>query len=265
MTAGPAITPPPGKAAIIVYRPAKIPGVLLQTSGASRVAFDDQWISALNKGENFAFYAWPGQHRIESAIGVDREGTVQLDVKAGETYYVAAGPSRPTPVSLVSSLGTKVSMVDKETAEKEMTGSKPVEWARDLLEGTISEIGSLDALPTNVTECGNVEWNPDIDSIKTSAFHRSSILKGAVLVSDEALILKLSNELQGSVPMGVRIPLRDIASVGIKNKMMLRIVLVTRKSGRLDSFSVLTSGGGRIDRDRTTVCAGLLTDKLGHS
>jgi len=64
ITADLAITPPPGKAVIIVYRPAKIPGVLLQTGGASRVAFDGQWISALSKGENFAFYAWPGQHRI---------------------------------------------------------------------------------------------------------------------------------------------------------------------------------------------------------
>ena len=46
--------------------------------------------------------------------------------------------------------------------------------------------------------------------------------------------------------------------------MVRRVVVITRKGGRVDSFSVTTSGGGRIDRDRTQACGELLTSKLRH-
>jgi hypothetical protein len=256
------LTAPPGKAVVVVYRPAKVPGVLLQRGGASRVAFDDQWLSSLQKGEHFIFHAWPGKHRFESAIGFERQGTIEFELKAGEIYYVAAGPTRPTPVSLVSSTGTDVKLVTREFAESDLAGSKPVPWAREMVEGTFGEVRVLDRIPGNATEFGPVEWHPDVDSIKTSTFKRSSMLKGAVLVTEDALLIRLTTSAGGAEPMGVRIPYADIASVEVKNKMAQRAVVVTRRNGRLDSFAVTTAGGGRIDRERTQAAGELLAGRL---
>jgi hypothetical protein len=46
--------------------------------------------------------------------------------------------------------------------------------------------------------------------------------------------------------------------------MVRRVVVLTRKTGRLDSFSVITSGGGRIDRDKTQSCGEALSVKVKH-
>lgn len=264
MSADPVPPAPAGKATIIVYRPVKIPGVLLQAGGKSHLGYDEQWISALSKGEHFAFYAWPGRHKIESSIGVEREGTVELDVKPGETYYISAGPNRPTPISVVSSTGTAVALMDQETAEKELAGSKPVKWMQDLLQGTLAEVGTLSPLPTGATLCGPAEWTPDVDSIKTSIFQRYALLRGTVYVSDDALALKFDSGAAEGDSLGVSIPIADIASVEIKNKMVRRVVVVTRKNGRLDSFTVISSGGGRIDRDKTQSCGDVLASKVKH-
>jgi hypothetical protein len=260
------LVPPPlaGKATIIVYRPAKIPGVLLQAGGKSHLGYDEQWISALSKGEHFAFYAWPGLHKIESSIGVESEGAVELDVKAGATYYISAGPKRPTPISVVSSTGTAVALMDKETAEKELVGSKPVKWMQDLLQGTLAEVGTIGPLPSGAMQCGPAEWAPDVDSIKTSVFQRYVLLRGSLYVSDDALVLKFDSGSAAEKSPGVSIPIADIATVEIKNKMVRRVVLVTRKNGRLDSFTVISSGGGRIDRDKTQSCGDALASKVKH-
>jgi hypothetical protein len=89
------VTPQPGKASIVVFRgpdPALIPSRI-----AYHIAFDEQWISTLPPGKYFAFHAWPGLHRIEPPIRGERgptdsrgSSTLDLEVKAGETYYIAA-------------------------------------------------------------------------------------------------------------------------------------------------------------------------------
>jgi hypothetical protein len=265
------ITPPPGKAAVVVYRLSRVKGVLLQHKTPDRIAFDEQWISSLSPGEHFVFYAWPGAHRIESALwserraeGDSRPGTLRLDVKAGETYYVTAGPVKPTVISTESSQDVAVMLMDQESALKDLAESKPVDWAKDLVEGTLAEVRALDlqAGGTSV-ECGPAEWSPDVDSVKTSVFKRSSFLHGTVHVRDDALVLKLVSPPGETSPVGVTIPFADIAAVEIKNKVLKRIVLITRKNGRVDSFSVTTEGGGRVDRDRTKACGDRLAGKLG--
>jgi hypothetical protein len=266
------IAPPPGKAVVVVYRPAKIAGVLYQKNTAHRIALDGQWISSISKGQHFAFYAWPGTHRIESPIGFERmseddsrgTGTLRLDVKAGETYYIKAGPVRNTRISLDASDTAAVMLMDKASALAEMAESTPVDWAKDLLEGTLAEVRALDPQAgATAFDCGSVEWSPDVDSIKTSTFKRSSILHGTLLGRDDAVVLQLAPTSADATPVGVTIPYADISAVEIRNKVLQRIVLITRKNGRLDSFSVLSPGGGRIDRDKTKSCGEQLAGKLG--
>jgi hypothetical protein len=110
--------------------------------------------------------------------------------------------------------------------------------------------------------CEPVEWTPDIDSVKSSAFKRGSILQGTIQLRDDALLLRLKPIAGESVASGITIPYADIASAEIRNKGLKRIVMITRKNGRLDSFSVLTAGGGRIDRDQTMSCGEQLAGKV---
>jgi len=59
--------PQPGKASIVVFRATREP--LLSAHNVDYpIAFDEQWISNLPKGEYFVFPAWPGRHRIALAL-----------------------------------------------------------------------------------------------------------------------------------------------------------------------------------------------------
>ena len=95
------ITPQPGKAAVVIYRAAR--GPFGSTGNTSYpIAFDEQWISTVPPGRYIAFPAWPGKHRIQPANKTEAlpsdagswEGSsvLDLDVKAGETYYIKANP-----------------------------------------------------------------------------------------------------------------------------------------------------------------------------
>jgi hypothetical protein len=264
------VTPPPEKAAVVVYRPAKLPGVILQANEAFRVAYDGQWISSVSRGTHFVFYAWPGAHKIEPSLASQRtpddrygSSTLNLDVKAGETYYVkAAPPDTPSIVAPTSSIA--FALMDKESAQKALAESKPVDWAKDLVEGTLAEVHPLSPQAEGAsTECKPVEWSPDVDSLKNMGDKRSSLLKGRVVLRDESLLLQLQSASDDAAIVGVTIPYADIATVEVRNKVLNRIVLITRKNGRLDSFSVTTAGGGRIDRGRTAACGEQLAGKLG--
>src|SRR5512139_2735826 len=135
-----AVMPPPGKAVVVVYRPAKIPGVLLQSNEPYFIAYDAQWISTVSKGRHFVFHAWPGAHLIQPAIRSDRlaandEGgssTLKLDVKAGETYYVKATPPDSTHI-FVAGEAIALTLVDQDSARKDLADSTPVDWAKDLV------------------------------------------------------------------------------------------------------------------------------------
>jgi hypothetical protein len=264
------VIPPLEKAAVVVYRPAKLPGVILQSNESFRVAYDGQWISSVSKGAHFVFYAWPGAHKIEPAIASQRtpddrygSSTLNLDVKAGETYYVKAAPA-DTPSIIAPSSSITFTLMDKESAQKDLAESTPVDWAKDLVEGTLAEVHPLSPQAGGAsTECKPVEWSPDVDSLRDLGDKRSSMLKGAVFLRDESLLLQLKSASDDATIVGVTIPYADITTVEVKNKVLNRIVLITRKTGRLDSFSVTTAGGGRIDRGRTAMCGEQLASKLG--
>jgi hypothetical protein len=95
------MAPPQGKATVVIYRAAR--GPFGSTGNTSYpIAFDEQWISTVPPGRYIAFPAWPGKHRIQPANKTEAlpsdagssEGSsvLDLDVKAGETYYIKANP-----------------------------------------------------------------------------------------------------------------------------------------------------------------------------
>jgi hypothetical protein len=255
------ITPQPGKAAVVIYRAARGPfGSAGNTSYP--IAFDEQWISTVPPGRYMAFPAWPGKRRIQPANRTealpsdagDWEGSsvLDLDVVTGETYYIKANPGTFRRAGTVA-----FELTSKEAAQKEFAGSKPVDWLKDLQEGTLAEVQPLSAQAG--VECANVQWRPDIDFIKTPSFDRISILKGTVILRDDAVVL----QLQSADPVGITIPYADIASIENKKKMANRAVVIHRKNGRLDSFQVTTPSGRGIHREETQACGAKLAAKLG--
>jgi hypothetical protein len=256
----------PGKAIIIIFRVEHGP-LFSAGNTAYPIAFDKQWISNLPPGQYFAFPAWPGMHRIAPALRMetspsgDAQGAsaVDLQVQAGETYYIKASPGTFKNAGTIA-----LELKTKESAQADMSGSMPVPWMHDLLNGTLAEVSSLATRSAPVgAECSSVEWHPDIDFIKTPDFARSSILYGSVLLQENSLLLKLASA-SGDGQAGIEIAYADIAAVEVKNRMLNRVVLITRRNGRLDSFSVLSAGGGRVDRDQTKICGDQLAGKLGH-
>jgi len=130
-------TPLPGKALIVVFRTARSP-FASAPNVAPYIAFDEQWVSTMPKARYFAFHAWPGPHRVAIALdteAISNEGAVELDVKAGETYYIKA-----TPGTFKEAGNTALEQVSKESAQTDMAGSTPVDWAKDLLEGTLADV-----------------------------------------------------------------------------------------------------------------------------
>jgi hypothetical protein len=261
------VNPPADKAALVVYRPAKVPGTLFQDNIDLHLAYDEQRISTVSKGRHFVFYAWPGAHKFEPSFEIfrmssDRCGssTIHLDVKAGETYYIKVTPPEGPPPC---PSGASLMPMDTESAQKELADSKPVDWAKDVVEGTLAEVHPIGAQVEGGAQCSPVQWIPDIDTIETSSFKRAS-LRGALFMRDDSLLLNLDLASGDAVPIGVTIPYADIATVEIKNKVLKRIGLIKRKNGRLDSFSVLTPDGIRVDRDQTKACADQLATHLTH-
>jgi hypothetical protein len=76
-------------------------------------------------------------------------------------------------------------------------------------------------------------------------------------------VLQLDSASGDAEPIGVTIPYTEIAAVEVENKMRKRAVVIQRKNGRLDSFSVTTPGGGWVDRDQTQACGEQLANKVG--
>jgi len=269
------IAPPSGKASIVIFRSAKEP--LLSAHNVDYpIAFDEQWISKLPKGRYFVFPAWPGRHRIAPAVRSEQIAAhtasewdspgamhLDLDVKAGETYYIKANPGafRFGSVDTMERVGrVAFELLSGETAQESLAASAPVDWLKDLQEGTLAEVRTVEAqAATAAFECGNVEWTPDIDSTQTSTFKRMSTLHGSVSLREGSLML----QLRSADAVGITIQYADIASAEIKNKGLKRAVVIRRKNGHLDSLSVLTSGGGRVDRERTKICGEQLAEKLG--
>jgi hypothetical protein len=266
------LAPQPGRASIVVFRAAREP-LLSAHNVAYPIAFDEQWISNLPKAKYFVFPAWPGTHRIALALRLqhlpsyasEREGSsgLDLDVKAGETYYIKANPGafRLGPDAF-SRVGTAaLELMSREAAQEDFASSTPVDWLKELQEGTLAEVRTLapPAEEPSAACAGGVEWIPDKDSVQTSNFKRMSILNGTVFLGSDALAL----HLKSTEPVGTVIPYTEIAAAEIRNKGLKRIVLIRRKNGHLDSFSVLTAGGGRVDRERTKVCGEALASKLG--
>jgi hypothetical protein len=253
-------TPLPGKALIVVFRMARSPFVSAPNV-APQIAFDEQWISTLPKARYVAFHASPGPHKIAIALRMqampnEAESTVNLDVKAGETYYIKATPGTFKEVG-----NTALEWVSKESAQTDMAGSTPVDWAKDLLEGTLADVRPLGSQVGAGARCERVYWSPDIDSVKTSAFKRGS-LRGTIFLTDDSLVLQLSSASSEAEPLGIAIPYADIAAVEVKNRMRFRAVVIRRKNGRLDSFNLSTPGGGWIDREQTQACGEQLARKL---
>lgn len=260
MAQQPDLTPQSGKASIVVYRAAR--EAFGGANTAYPIAFDEQWISNLPKGRYFAFPAWPGAHRIALALRMHQlpstasengsSSIIELNVEAGKTYYIKVAPG-----SLRQAGQAALELTTGEAAPEDFASSTPVDWVNDLLQGTLAEVRALS--PGNAsTVCGGVDWIPDIDPVKTSNFKRLTILHGTVVLQDDALVL----QLRSAESAGLTIPYSDIASVEIKGKGLYRIVLVQRKNGHLDSFSVMTSGGGRVDRDATKACGEQLASRI---
>jgi len=250
--------PRPGKALVVVFRAARSP-FLSAPNVAPYIAFDGQLISIMPKARYFAFHAWPGAHKVAIALdmqAVPNESTVNLDVQAGETYYIKA-----TPGTFKDITNTGLEQVSKESAQTDMAGSTPVDWAKDMLEGTLADMQSLDPQVGAGARCERADWRPDIDSVKTSGFKRG-FLRGTIFLGDDSLVLQLDLASNGADPIGIAIPYADIATVETKDRMLFRAVVITRKNGRLDSFSLATPGGGRIDREQTKACGEQLAGKL---
>jgi hypothetical protein len=252
--------PQPGKALIVVFRAARSP-FLSAPNVAPQIAFDDQWISTIPKARYFAFHAWPGSHKVAIALRMqalpnEAESMVNLDVKAGETYYINA-----TPGTLKNAGNTALDQVSKESALTDMAGSTPVDWAKDLLEGTLADVRPLGPQVGASAQCERVTWSPDIDAVETSGFKRGS-LRGTIFLGDDSLVLQLASASNEAEPIGIAIPYADIAAVEVKNRMRFRAVVIKRKNGRLDSFNLATAGGVWIDRDQTKACGEQLASKL---
>jgi hypothetical protein len=111
------------------------------------------------------------------------------------------------------------------------------------------------------TKCERADWRPDIDAVKASGFKRG-FLRGTILLGDDSLVLQLDSTSKEAAPLGIAIPYADIATVEVKDRMLFRTAVITRKNGRLDSFSLATPGGGRIDREQTKVCGEQLASRL---
>lgn len=258
------VNPPPDKAAIVVYRPARVPGAVFQDNIDLPLVYDEQWISTVSKGKHFVFYGWPGVHKIEPAIAMYRmapdarcgSSTMNLDVKPSETYYIKVVPASCTS-------GAALTLMEKESAEKDLTASEPVEWAKDLVDGTLADVHPVPPQAGDGnSQCAPVEWIPDIDSTKTWGSKRLSILHGTIFLQSDSLLLQLKPGASDTTPLAVTIAYADIARVEVKKQVLRRVVLITRKSGRLDSFSVLSTGGGRVHNERTQACRDQLAAKL---
>ena len=256
----PELAPQPGKASIVVYRAAR--EAFGGANTAYPIAFDEQWISNLPKGRYLAFPAWPGAHRIALALRMHQlpstasekgaSSVIDLNIEAGKTYYIKVEPGAFRQAGQAA-----LELTSGEAAPGDFASSTPVDWLNDLLTGTLSEVRTLSPGNTS-TECGAVEWIPDMDSVKTSFFKRLSILHGTVVLQDDALVL----QLKSTEPVGLAIPYTDIASAEIKGKGLYRAVVILRKNGHLDSFSVMTAGGGRVDRERTKMCGEQLASRI---
>jgi hypothetical protein len=269
------IAPPTGKASIVIFRAAKEP-LLSAHNVEYPIAYDEQWISKLPKGQYLVFPAWPGRHRIAPAIRSDQMPThaasewdspgapfLDLDVAAGETYYIKANPGafRFGGTDTMERVGrVAFELMSREAAQNDLAGSKPVDWLKDLQGGTLAEVLSLSAQAVNTgEECGVVEWTPDLDKVRTSTFKRMSVLRGTLFFQDDSLVL----HLKSAEPVAVVIPYTEIARAEVKNKVRMRAVVIGRKNGHVDSFTVLPARGVMIDRERTQFCGEHLASKLG--
>jgi hypothetical protein len=265
--------PQPGKASIVIFRAAREPA-LSARNVAYPIAFDAQWISNLPKARHFMFPAWPGKHRVALALRAhhlpsyasEGEGSsfLDLDVKAGETYYIKANPGafRLGPLGFDRVGTAALELMSKEAAQEGFATSTPVDWQKDLQGGTLAEVQTLSPQAEEPSaECAGavVEWEPDIDSVQTSNFKRLTLLHGTVFLRSDSLVL----HLKSVEPVGLVIPYTEIATAEIRNKGLHRAVVIRRKNGHLDSFSVVTAGGGRVDREKTKVCGETLASKLG--
>ena len=270
------IAPPAGKASIVIYRATKEP-LLSAHNVEYPIAYDEQWISKLPKGQYLAFPAWPGRHRIAPAIrseqmteravaAFDSPGAVfiDLDVTAGETYYIKANPGAfriDVGHDAMERIGrVAFELMSSDAAQNDLASVKPVDWLKDLQAGTLAEVRSPSPPAADAgEECGIVEWVPDIDKVQTSTFKRMSILHGTLSFHDDSLLL----QLKSAEPIALVIPYSEIATAEVKNKVRMRAVVIRRKNGHLDSFTVLPPGGAMIDRERTQFCGERLASRLG--
>lgn len=81
------VTPPaapivaPAEATVCFYRTAGLVGAAIHPS----IFVDDANVGSLGRGQKFALTVSPGKHRIHSSA---KDSGIDLDAKAGETYYV---------------------------------------------------------------------------------------------------------------------------------------------------------------------------------
>ena len=223
------------------------------------------------------FPAWPGRHRIAPAIRSEQMPThtasewdspgaafLDLDVAAGETYYIKANPGAfriDVGHDAMGRIGrVAFELMSRDAAQNDLASAKPVDWLKDLQAGTLAEVRSPSPQAANTgEECGVVEWVPDIDKVQTSTFKRMSILHGTLFFQDDSLVL----QLKSAEPVAVVIPYTEIATAAVKNKVRMRAVVIGRKNGHVDSFTVLPARGVMIDRERTQFCGEQLASKLG--
>jgi hypothetical protein len=253
-------SPQPGKAVVVVLVRGGSPSPF-------HMAYDEQWISRLPTASYFAFPAWPGRHRLAPAIKMERLGIIdgadpsmqEFDVKAGEIYYIEGVTGSGKHRGRIG-----LQMISQQEALAKLAGITAVQWQKDLLTGTLAEVHPLGARVGQGEVCGRAEWNPDLNSAKDlgESIHRGAALKGTIRVQDDALVMELAAGVEEPEPMGLVIPYADISTAVADHRLAHWVVAITRKNGHVDSFSVTTAGGGRVDGGQTKACAAQIAGKL---
>ena len=256
-TLGPQYTPdteaPKDKAIVYVYRESSVfGGGLVYQVHAKGVP-----VSPLPSGGYFVYYATPGE--VEFSAKTEARTSVTIDAKMGEVYYVKG------TVSFGVFVGhPHLTLVSQDVGAKEIAGCRLVPASSSTR--IPAEFGKI-AIPADdgpVSTYPKVDWWPNNDAAKLMSIANATA-KGAystatVYLSDKALTVQI---LSGNgVPTGdaLRIPYVDIALVELRSHVAWRGVVVTRRDGHVDTFTVVDENS--VNQEGTEGAAALLRSKV---
>lgn len=243
----------PGQATLYVYRDFNVFGggmtYLVRGNGVP--------IASLPAGGYFVYHAPPG--KVQLSAQSEAATSVTVEARSGGVYFVKG------TVGFGIFVGRPhLVLVPREVGEKEIAGCKLVPESMMASAQTSADFGQV-TVPADegpVSAFDRVIWYSGVDVlVNSSTFLEAGQqgIHGTLELTGRSLTLLTGADTGTRMGTGLHIPYSEIVSVEIRRYINWRAVVIKRRDGKLDSFSI---GGAVIDRKRTEAAGELLRSRI---